>query len=421
SEQILNCLTGRVIKPRTANLHKLSDPGTGEMIDRGLVLWFPGPESYTGEDVCEFHVHGGQSVTAKMLEVLSSQEHCRLAEPGEFSRRAYDNGKMDLTAAEGFADLIYSDTDAQRRQALRQSSGELARIYEGWRKTIVEASALTEAGLDFSDEEDVPQSIIRQAKPNISSLHASILQYLDDGRRGEILRDGYHVVIAGPPNAGKSSLLNILARRDAAIVSEKAGTTRDIIEVYLDLNGFPVIISDTAGIRKTQESIEQEGINRTLKRASEADLVVWLSDLTSTEEILLPNEFQSESGKPVPVILKVDNKVDLCDGVKPDNSGNLCISALTGDGISSLISEIARNAAELMGYGEQPVITRTRHRACLEDCVRALDDYLKGDLENPELRAEDLRSAASAIGRITGRVDVEEILDQLFGTFCIGK
>ncbi len=414
-------LAGSVIKPRVANLHQLKDPATGEVIDSGLVLWFPGPESYTGEDLCEFHVHGGRAVVARMLEVLSNQDQCRLAEPGEFSRRAFDNGKMDLTAAEGLADLINAETDAQRRQALRQSTGELAQIYENWRGKIIEAAALTEAGLDFSDEEDVPQAVIRQARPQVEALLSAIRRHLDDGHRGEILREGFRVVIAGPPNAGKSSLLNALARRDAAIVSEEAGTTRDIIEVHLDLDGYPVIVSDTAGIRDTGGTVELEGIRRTLMRASEADLIIWLTELSKAQEHLfsseIPKDLQNFEGE----VLYVYNKVDKFEGSRAFGNDNLCISALTGEGLHDLITEIARNAAERLNFGEQPLITRARHRQSLELCAKALDEYLKGDLEDPELRAEDLRSAAVAIGRITGRVDVEEILDQLFGSFCIGK
>jgi len=270
-------------KERVAALRKLRDPEAGVILDEGLVLWFAAPRTETGEDMAEFHLHGGPAIVRGVLAALSRQPGCRLAEAGEFARRAFENGRMDLAQVEGLADLIEAETEAQRRQAVRQMGGALSQLYEGWRARLVEALALIESAIDFSDEADVSANAFERARAIVGELQGALQGHLDDGNRGEILREGFRIVLAGPPNVGKSSLLNALARREAAIVSEEAGTTRDVIEVRLDLGGYPVVVSDTAGIREAQGAIEREGIRRTLAHAREADLVIWLSDATLSE------------------------------------------------------------------------------------------------------------------------------------------
>ncbi|HEX5959037.1 MAG TPA: tRNA uridine-5-carboxymethylaminomethyl(34) synthesis GTPase MnmE [Hyphomicrobiaceae bacterium] len=414
----LERLAGSLPKPRFAALRTLRNHG-GEPLDSALALWLPAPRSETGEDMAELHVHGGRAVIAGVLEALGAVAGCRLAEPGEFARRAFENGKIDLTAAEALADLVDADTAGQRRQALRQAGGSLARLYDGWRATLIEAQALTESAIDFADEADVSERAMVGARELVARLAPTIRAHLDDGRRGEILRQGLHVAIAGPPNAGKSSLLNALARREAAIVSEEAGTTRDIIEVTLDLAGVPVILSDTAGIREAEGRIEREGVRRAVAHARAADLVLWLTDASTVPE-LPPADL--EAGEVA--LLRVSNKTDLLgDASAPvaAAAGGLRISVRTGAGLSELIAAIAERAGAAAAASDAPVLTQARHRQLLELCTDALDAYLAGDPEAAELRAEDLRRAAAALGRITGRVDVEDVLGAIFGRFCIGK
>jgi tRNA modification GTPase len=413
---ILEALTGRCPKPREARLSKIVDPACGEELDRGFILYFKAPHSFTGEDVGEFHLHGSPAVVKSMLRILAGFPNSRMAEPGEFTRRAFENGKLDLTAAEGLADLIDAETDAQRRQALRQSSGALGRLYEDWREMIVEASALAEAAIDFSDEADVSESAFDRAREIVRELKAAIDCHLADNHRGEILRQGMRVVLTGATNAGKSSLLNALARREAAIVSEEAGTTRDVIEVHLDLKGLPVIIADTAGIRSAVSKVEQEGIRRTHERAEAADLVIWLIDAIAPLA-------DPPAGLTIPPdrLLRVLNKADLRESTSADTPHDVAISAKTGAGIETLIDRISAIASERIGLSEAPVITQVRHRQLVTDCTRHLADFLAGESRSVELRAEDLRLAASALGRITGRVDVEEVLERIFSLFCIGK
>jgi tRNA modification GTPase len=403
-------------RPRTAALRLIRHPETGELLDQGLVLWFAGPRTETGEDMAEFHVHGGRAVTQGMLRALAAIPGARLAEPGEFARRAFENGKIDLTQAEAIADLVDAETEAQARQATRQAGGATARLYESWRTRLVEALALTEAAIDFSDEGDVGERTSAQARGIIAALAPEIARHLDDGRRGEILREGFQVVIAGPPNAGKSSLLNAMARREAAIVSEEAGTTRDVIEVRMDLGGLPVVLTDTAGIREAQGAVEREGIRRTLVRVRGADLVLWLTDATDPSP--LPPELLQGGD-----ILSVHNKIDLLDGQVAHGSADEGhrLSVRTGEGLPELLAVIEVRARGRVGATEAPVITQARHRQQLEICRQALEAYLRGQPSELELRAEDLRRAGTALGRITGRVDVEDVLDQIFGRFCIGK
>ncbi len=412
----LGALSGRPPPPpRVATLMGLADPDGGAVLDRGLALWFPAPASYTGEDVVELHLHGGTAVAGSVIAALAGQAGLRPAEPGEFTRRAFENGKLDLTEAEAIADLVDAETTAQQRQALRQMAGELGRLYDGWRSRLKRTLAHLEAELDFPDEE-LPTGVADRTSREITALRDEIDRHLDDGRRGERLRQGLYIAILGPPNAGKSSLLNALARRDAAIVSDRAGTTRDVIEVHLDLAGFPVTLADTAGLQETGDEIEDEGVRRALARAEYADLKVLLFDVRAPT--LDPATLALVDGDSVVVF----NKIDLAaDAGVPAIAGHhpVSTSAKTGEGLDALLDRLrAMAAARLTGDGG-PALTRARHRAALEDCRAGLNRSLTAP--QPELTAEDLRLAMRALGRITGRVDVEELLDVIFRDFCIGK
>lgn len=412
----LDALTRPRPAPRVAALRRLHHPASREILDEALVLWFPAPRSETGEDVAELQVHGGRAVVAAITSALLTLDGMRLAGPGEFARRAFENGKIDLTAAEGLADLIDAETEGQRRQAVRQSAGELGRLYEAWRTDLIAARALVESAIDFADEGDVGSGAFAAGRERVAALLPALARHLDDGRRGEILREGYRVVIAGPPNAGKSSLLNALARRDVAIVSPEAGTTRDVIDVALDLGGVPAIVSDTAGIRETEGQVEREGIRRALVQARQADLVLWLVDAASDAPARdVPPEMVA------PAVLRVLSKADLA-APPPPWPVDATVSARTGAGMVELVSAIAARAQACVGMErESPVITQARHRAHLQATCAALEAFLAGSADHVELRAEDLRRAADALGRITGRVDVEDVLDQVFARFCIGK
>ncbi|MFB6446204.1 tRNA uridine-5-carboxymethylaminomethyl(34) synthesis GTPase MnmE [Bradyrhizobium tunisiense] len=414
--QVLTTLADKLPAPRQAVRRLLRDQA-GRPIDDAVVLWFPGPASATGEDVAEFHVHGGRAVLAALVSSISVIQNTRAAEPGEFTRRAFENGKLDLTEAEGLDDLIHADTDRQRRQALRQLQGLLGDRARDWRDRIIEASALIEAGIDFSDEGDVPAELMAPAVKAINSLHDEIAEVLAAQGHSERLRDGLVVAIAGHPNVGKSTLMNQLARREVAIVSPHAGTTRDVIEVQLDLDGYPVTVIDTAGIRETDDPVEQEGVRRARARAGSADLVLWLveggqaTDLTSSAASDL-------SGGTVWV---VRNKIDLGEVGAVEPQGEFGISASRGDGIPDLVDALVKFAAEFFGTGEGALVTRTRQR----DLLRQASDSLRRSLElveeGEELAAEELRAAAYALGRLLGRVDVEDVLGAIFQKFCIGK
>ena len=426
-------------QPRFAALRRIKSAATGELLDTGLVLWFPAPKSETGEDMAELHVHGGRAVVYAVLAAIGQIAGCRLAEPGEFARRAFENGKIDLTAAEGLADLIDAETAVQRRQALRQAEGALGARYQAWRQRLLAAMALMEAAIDFSDEPDVARDATGKARGEVQILCAEIGAHLDDGHRGELIRSGFQVVLTGAPNVGKSSLLNALARRDVAIVSEEAGTTRDVIEVKLDLQGLAILISDTAGIRTAQGKVEEEGIRRTFGRAHAADLVLWLMDATQPFAAP-PLELAAEGER----LLRVANKVDLLgsrvppflqrvppflqyvmaeDVMAEDVMGEdvIAVSATTGFGLERLERRISAIASDRIGEAETPALTQVRHRQELECCKAALSAFLSAAIDEIELRAEDLRQAALALGRLTGAVDVEDVLDQVFGRFCIGK
>jgi tRNA modification GTPase len=423
----LEKLIGRLPEPRKAALARVRDPASGEIIDEALALWFPAPHSETGEDVAELQLHGGQAVIAGVLDALGRIEGCRPAEAGEFTRRAFENGRLDLTAVEGLADLIAAETPAQRRLAFRQLKGLIGDRAEAWRRRLIEALALVEARIDFSDEADVPEDLLGPALHAAQQLRDEIAGVLADGRRGERLRDGLVVAIAGPPNAGKSTLLNRLARREAAIVSPYAGTTRDVIEVHLDLDGYPVTLLDTAGIRDSAEPMEQEGVRRARERAAAADLVLWVIDPSAGGVAAKGHRENLANAEIWLVRNKIDQAGDRpCAGVaKPDNNEykfTLSISALTGVGMEALTAALSDYAQAYFAATESAVITRARHRQALEETVASLDRAVARDHSNDEeLIAEELRAAATTLGRLTGRVDVEDILDVIFRDFCIGK
>jgi tRNA modification GTPase len=496
----LTALGVKIPEPRKAGLARIRDPRSGEIIDEALALWFPGPHSETGEDVAELQAHGGRAVIAAILDALGSIEGLRMAEAGEFTRRGFENGKLDLTAVEGLADLVGAETEGQRRQAFRQMKGLLGNRAEGWRRDLIKALALVEARIDFSDEADVPEDLVTPSLTIARELRGEIVAALADGHRGERLREGLVVAIAGPPNAGKSTLLNRIAKREAAIVSPHAGTTRDVIEVHLDLGGLPVTLLDTAGIRETTDPVEMEGVRRARERAAGADLVLWVTDgsaLASTGETRAiagsvtsvvgggeadKTATSAGSGSDVvspsvaaqgPYIWLVRNKIDLinqslnisesevqinkslknigneqltdrseqeflvnkpllnmCNEYLSYNSDhkfitiirNFDISATLGEGFDALLAELARHAESRLAGAEQSLVSRARHRHMLEQTLAALDRALDPDLAGQEdLLAEELRGAAAALGRLTGRVDVEDVLDVIFRDFCIGK
>jgi tRNA modification GTPase len=411
---VLEALCGGVPPPRRAALRDIGVGGAP--LDRGLVLWFPGPASFTGEDMAELQVHGSRAVVLAIVDAVLGLRGTRLAEPGEFARRAFENGKLDLTEVEGLADLTAAETEAQRRQALAQAEGSLRRLYEGWRGELVKAQALVEAGLDFADEGDVAADVSAKARAIVMPLLAGIERHLAD-RSGERLRAGIHIVIAGPPNAGKSSLMNALAKRDVAIVSEEAGTTRDVIEVHLDVGGLPVILTDTAGIREAEGRVEAEGVRRALARAEDADVVLWVID--STAPVWEPPALLGTIRR-----INALNKADIArnlEGISACHGDLVEVSAKTGQGLDRLIARLEEEAVfEAKPATGAAVLTRARHRAELVPARDALQRFVNHDL-GPELKAEELRIAARHLGRLTGRIDVEEILAAIFAEFCIGK
>jgi len=424
----LRALIGKLPPARQAALARVRDPQNGETIDEGLALWFPGPRSETGEDTAELQLHGGRAVIAAVLAALGRIEGCRPAQAGEFTRRAFENGRIDLTRVEGLADLIDADTEAQRRQAFRQMRGMLGDRAEAWRAQLIEALALVEARIDFPDEGDVPEDLTGPALARARELRGEIAQVLADQRRGERLREGLVVAIAGPPNAGKSSLLNRIARREAAIVSPISGTTRDVIEVHLDLDGYPVTFLDTAGIRDSSDPIEQEGVRRARERASGADLVLWVLDASAGGEIavdMLTREFPS-TAKWI-----VWNKIDAVTLLRIKSLKSVIhrldyhtyfISALNGSGFAEFLAALSEQARQFLGSTQPALVTRERHRRALEETEAALDRALSEPSPvREDVVAEELRLAARTLGRLTGRVDVEDILDVIFRDFCIGK
>jgi len=403
-------------KARQATLRRFRDPYSGAPIDQGLALWFPGPASATGEDVAEFHVHGGPAVLCALTSALAALPDLRPAQPGEFTRRAFEAGRLDLTEAEGIADLVAAETEAQRRQALTQMEGGLHRLYDGWRDRLMALRANVEAAIDFSDQElgDDPMAA---AAPGLAALAAEIAAHLDDAGRGERLREGFCIAIVGAPNAGKSSLLNRLAGQEAAIVSTRAGTTRDVVEVRMDLAGWPVTLADTAGLRESRDEIEREGVRRALARAASADLSLVVFDGARWPEVD-PQSVTLLGADALAVL----NKTDLLAGHAPASVADhpaRGVSCLTGAGIDGLLEALTDEIAWRYPAGGAPVLTRARHRQAVIECRNALCRGIAGPAD--ERLAEDLRLAANALGRITGRVDVEVVLDLVFRDFCIGK
>jgi len=408
----LETLGEKAPEPRRAARAIFRDPSTGAVIDDGLVLWFAGPASETGEDVAELHLHGGRAVVAAVFRVLGGLDGFRPAEPGEFTRRALFNGKLDLAAVEGLGDLVAAETEAQRRQAMAQFRGALSARVEAWRARLVEAMARLEAGIDFSDEGDVPSDLLRSAMKIARELASEIRAVLVDAPRGERLREGFVVAIAGPPNVGKSTLINRLAERDVAIVSAIPGTTRDAIEVALDLKGVPVVLVDTAGVRRSKDPIELEGVKRALARAASADLVLWLTEAGGP----------SPAPPPGAKTIAVRSKADLVDSeaqrLLQDKS--ILISAKTGAGMARLL-DLLTHEAEALG-GEPALVTRERQRMALAEALKRLETALDiSATDKEELVAEEMRMAANALGRVTGRIGVEEVLGEIFRSFCIGK
>jgi tRNA modification GTPase len=431
-ESLRSLITGAMPESRHTSLRKLVDPVSRETIDHAMVILFSGAESFTGEDSVEYHLHGGAAITQALLSYLSRQGGHRMAEAGEFTRRAFENGKIDLTEAEAIADLAAAQTQAQKDLALDQLGGALSRLYDGWRERLTRALAYLEADIDFPDE-DLPDGVAAQVRPILEVLRNEIAAHLNDNRRGEMLREGIKIAVIGAPNAGKSSLVNALAQRDVAIVSSMAGTTRDIIEVHLNLGGYPVILSDTAGLRPDQigneghDAIESEGIRRALNAAQNADIKLLLFDATQSEPdaatmalrdenaLVVFNKADAASALTLPISLKGDGSN--AEGVSGEG---LSISVQTGVGLDTLTNALIQKIKSIIGRkSNTPTLTRARHREALEHCRAALDRALSAPL--PELIAEDVRLSVRALGRITGRVDVEDLLDVIFRDFCIGK
>jgi tRNA modification GTPase len=422
----LRLLAGKIPPPRMAT-RVLVREVEGEPIDDAVVIWFPSPASATGEDVAEFHLHGSRAVLSALFAALSKIENIRAAEPGEFTRRGFENGKLDLTEAEGLDDLIHADTDRQRRQALRQLRGLLGDKARAWRDRIIEAAALIEAGIDFADEGDVPEQLVTPALAKTRTLLGEIDDVLAARGRSERLREGLVVAIAGPPNVGKSTLMNQLVRREVAIVSPHAGTTRDVIEVQLDLDGYPVTLIDTAGLRETDDPVEQEGVRRARARATEADLVLWLVDGQHPADRPAAMATVWDARDKIDfaggTVWTVRNKIDLeASQPQPElGRAELGISASRGDGVAELVEAITGFARDYFGTSDSTLITRERQRELLQETTVSLERSLEMVALGEELAAEELRRAALSLGRLLGRVDVEDILDVIFREFCIGK
>lgn len=429
-------MTGRPLpQARVASLRQFRDPANGDVLDHGMLVWFPGPRSFTGEDVAEFHIHGGRAVLGGMLDVLGQQMGLGFAEAGGFARQAFRNGKLDLTEVEALADIVNADTAAQRRQAQRQLSGELGRLYRAWRERLIHTLAYLEAQLDFP-EDDLPPDLIRTVRSDIGKLRGELEKHLAGANRGERLRDGLRIAVIGLPNAGKSSLVNMLSRRDVAIVAPEPGTTRDAIEVGLDLGGFPVTIIDTAGLRSPGGAVEAEGIRRALANAEDADLRLAVVDGVDVgndgpgmdgpgNDGLAPELIRILREGDILAVNKVDRLADggisRVAGLKRDFGGKILpVSALKAQGLDGLCDALAQRAAELASSGNGPMApTRERHRVALVACGGAL---ARAEVATAiELMAEDLRLASRELGRIVGIVDVEDILDVVFRELCIGK
>ena len=405
------------IKSREANLCKFYNPTNNQIIDEGLILWFPGPNSYTGEDLAEFHVHGSNAVISLFLDVLSKQANSRMAEPGEFTKIAFQNNKIDLLEAESIGDLIHSETELQRQQAIQIMQGNASNHYNNLREKLIKALAYIEAKIDFA-EDDLPDTVLKQVRITVQEITSEVKKILDDQKIGEKIREGFKVSITGQVNAGKSSLLNLLSKRKAAIVSNEKGTTRDIIEVYLNIDGYPVILADTAGIRKTEDKVEKEGVSLAIKKIEESDLNLMLFDITSNKiDSLIEKNIKDNS-------IIVFNKSDLSSNIKKEFKNNdvVLISVKENKNIDKLVSLIKKQLKDKFIKNDNILVTRERHRNKLNLCFQELNNFLeKKHDKDIELAAEDLRMASRHLGSIIGKVDVEEILGSIFKDFCIGK
>lgn len=405
------------IKPRYAYFTDIKSAVDGCKLDKSLLLYFKGPHSFNGEDIVEFQIHGSRAVISGVLDSLAAIPGFRLAEPGEFSRRAFYNHKMDLTEAEGLADLIDAETSEQQKYAVRQMDGELKNLYSRWRSDLVKVLAHLEAFIDFPDE-DIPVSVMGEMKNTVFKVENDVTRHLQDDKIGERLREGFRVVIVGPPNAGKSSLLNAVAKREAAIVSDIAGTTRDAVDVHLDLKGYPVMFTDTAGLREVEDAIEKKGIEIAYHKINEADLVICLFDASQDTVHIFDNLKKTISGK----MLLVANKTDRLSAERISSlrqEGCLTIAAKPRQGLEQLLQAITERIENRFTSNSNLLITRARYREALKETVEALETFtLRKEIE---LAAEDVRLAARALGKITGRIEVDDILDKIFGSFCIGK
>ncbi|XP_065573663.1 tRNA modification GTPase GTPBP3, mitochondrial-like isoform X1 [Artemia franciscana] len=407
--------------PRQMAFVNILHPLKKTLIDKGMIVYFPGPKSFTGEDCCEFHIHGGKAVISSVLESLATIPDFRPAEAGEFTRRAFLNNKLDLTKVEGLADLLNAETESQRKQALRQVGGDLELLYKNWRRQILKSIANVEAFIDFAEDENISSTAIQEVEEIVKKLIYEIKNHLSDNRRGERLRDGVHVAIVGEPNVGKSSLMNILCQRQAAIVSPVAGTTRDVLETTIDIGGYPMILCDTAGIRRTTDDVEQEGVNRAKKRAENADLVILVKDASKVDAPESSNIDHFLKGWDEDV-LTVWNKIDL---VKEKTYDGVSLSCTTKAGLTGFLSELTKKIANLCAdpESESPVLTKARHRIELTRCVENLLEYLNFSKNDSDLviSAHKLRTAVKHMGSITGEIYADGILDVIFSDFCIGK
>ena len=403
------------LKSNEINLYKFYDPSNNNLIDEGLLLVFPSPNSYTGDDLAEFHVHGSNAVIAQFLKVLSEQTNCRLAEPGEFTKIAFQNNKIDLLEAESIGDLIHSETELQRQQAIKLAQGNASNYYNNLRKKLVKSLAYVEAQIDFA-EDDLPDTVLTEVKVTIKEIYDDIKKILNDNKVGEKIRDGFRVTIVGEVNAGKSSLLNLLSKREVAIVSEEEGTTRDVIETYLNIDGYPVILADTAGIRETNNQTENKGISLALNRFRKADLNLIIIDNSSKK---LDKKIQSLINEDSIIVL---NKSDIEGTQKYNFKEAILVSVKENKNIDQLVEKIKEKLSSKFILSKNTLVTRERHRTKLNECLKEIDNFFKKDLKKDiEIAAEDLRLATRHLGSIVGKVDVEEILESIFKDFCIGK
>ena len=412
-----NLTKSKDIKSNEVNFCKFYNPNNGNVIDpEALLLWFPGPNSYTGEDLAELQIHGSNAVINALLRVLSEQKNCRLAEPGEFTKIAFQNDKIDLLKAESIGDLIHSETELQRQQAIKLVQGNASNYYNNLREKIIKSLAFIEAKIDFA-EEDLPEKVLKDAHKSIKEIHSEITKIIEDNKVGEKIRDGFRVSITGEVNAGKSSLLNLLSKREVAIVSDEAGTTRDVIETYLNLDGYPVILADTAGIRKAKNEVEKKGISLALGKSKEADLNIIVIDNSSKN---INTEIQNMINRDTIIFL---NKSDVSDKqIHKFDVDTVLASVKNNKNIDKLIDLIKTKLSKKFTSNNSALITRERHRVKLNDCLKEIDKFLKKDQNKDlELAAEDLRMATRHLGSIVGKVDVEEILGSIFKDFCIGK